>query len=41
MVTAFEYNDFGKPTAEKWLSADGKVVEIITRAPLKTSAILP
>jgi len=28
-VTAFEYNEFGKTIAEKWLSADGKVERTI------------
>jgi RHS repeat-associated protein len=29
-VTTFEYNDFGKPIAEKWLSVDGKLERTIT-----------
>ena len=28
-VTTFEYNDFGKPVAEKWFSVDGKLIETI------------
>jgi len=28
-VTAFEYNDLGRPVAEKWLGIDGKVERII------------
>ena len=28
-VIEFEYNDFGKPVAEKWLSTDGKLIETI------------
>ncbi len=29
-ITEFEYDDFGQITTEKWLDADGKLLETIT-----------